>query len=50
VTVDPVPAIQAVVDGWPREFVTAMDLDPPLQPDPDFDTIVRQYLADHRPG
>jgi D-erythronate 2-dehydrogenase len=50
VGIDPVAAIQAVVDGWPTEFVTTVNLNPPLQPDPDFDTIVRQYLADHPPA
>lgn len=42
----PDPAIERVVAGWPREFVSTARLDPALQPDSDFDTILQAYLDD----
>lgn len=44
-SVEPDPAIQRVVDGWPKRFVTEAGVEPPLEPDPDFDAILRSYLA-----
>lgn len=41
--VAPDPAVERVVAGWPRELVSEAALDPPLQPDPDFDSILRDY-------
>lgn len=47
VHIEPKADIQRVVDGWPTEFVTEARLQPPLEPDPDYDTILRAYLEDH---
>ena len=38
-------AVEAVLKGWPREFVTSYRFDPPLDPDPDFDTILRAWQS-----
>lgn len=42
--VEPKEAVEQVVSGWPRHFVSDLALDPPLEPDPDFDAILRDYL------
>ena len=46
VSIEPDPAVRAVLEGWPREFVSGHRFDPPLEPDPDFDTILRAWQAD----
>lgn len=38
-------AVQAVVESWPTEFVSDALLDAPLRADPDFDAVIRAYLA-----
>lgn len=45
VSIEPDPAVEAVLKGWPREFVTSYRFDPPLDPDPDFDTILRAWQS-----
>jgi len=47
-TVEPDTAIQGVVEGWPRRFVSEAAFDPPLAADPDLDGILRAYLAETR--
>jgi D-erythronate 2-dehydrogenase len=47
---EPDAAIQRAVASWPREFATDIDLHPPLAADPDFETILRGYLADISSG
>ena len=47
VSVEPDPAVEAVMRGWPTEFVSGYCFDPPLEADPDFDTILRGWLAEH---
>lgn len=46
VSIEPDPAVEAVMRGWPTEFVSSCRFDPPLEPDPDFDTILRAWQAD----
>jgi len=47
VRIEPDANIQRVVAGWPTEFVTEARLQPPLEPDPDYDSILRAYREDH---
>jgi nucleoside-diphosphate-sugar epimerase len=49
---EPDARIAAIVAGWPRAASAARAASLGLAPDPDFDTIVRQYIADceHTPG
>jgi hypothetical protein len=47
VRIEPKTDIQRVVNGWPTQFVTEARLQPPLEPDPDYDSILRAYLEDH---
>jgi len=42
----PEPALQAIVDGWPRRFTSARALALGLQADADLATIVDHYLRD----
>ena len=44
------PAIEAIVASWPAAWDNARALALGLQPDPDFDAIVRAYVEDERPG
>ncbi|MAS42658.1 MAG: NAD-dependent epimerase [Rhodobacteraceae bacterium] len=44
-TCAPDPGVRAVVAGWPRDFVTGLDFDPPLAPDPDFDAVIADFLT-----
>lgn len=46
VSIEPEPAVEAVLRGWPREFVSEHRFDPPIEPDPDFDTIVRAWRTE----
>ena len=48
VAIEPEPAVEQVLEGWPREFVSGHHFDPPLEADPDFDTILRAWQADSR--
>lgn len=48
VSIQPEPAVEAVMRGWPTEFVSGHRFDPPLEADPDFDTILRAWLAESR--
>jgi D-erythronate 2-dehydrogenase len=45
---EPITDVQRIVAGWPTDFVTEARLHPPLEPDPDYDSILRAYLEDHR--
>jgi D-erythronate 2-dehydrogenase len=47
VRIEPRTDVQRVVAGWPTDFVTEARLHPPLEPDPDYDSILRAYLEDH---
>jgi D-erythronate 2-dehydrogenase len=47
VRIEPKTDIQRVVNGWPTQFVTEARLQPPLEPDPDYDSILRAYLEGH---
>jgi nucleoside-diphosphate-sugar epimerase len=40
------PAVEAIVGGWPAAWDNARALALGLQPDPDFDAIVRAYVED----
>ena len=42
--IEPVPSVERVVSGWPGEFVTEATLYPSLEPDPSFESIVRDYI------
>jgi D-erythronate 2-dehydrogenase len=44
IRIAPVASVERVVSGWPREFVTEAGFTPPLEPDPSFESIVRDYL------
>lgn len=46
VAIEPEAAVEAVMKGWPREFVSSHRFDPPIDPDPDFDTILRAWQAE----
>ncbi|QNS08121.1 D-erythronate dehydrogenase [Streptomyces xanthii] len=47
VTVAPDPAVEAIVGSWPAAFDNARAAGLGLTPDPDFASVVRQYVADH---
>ncbi len=47
VTVTPDPAIEAIVASWPADFDNTRAAALGLEPDPDFLSLVRDYLADH---
>ncbi|MET8980011.1 D-erythronate dehydrogenase [Streptomyces sp. NPDC004539] len=47
VTVSPDPAVEAVVGSWPAVFDHRRATDLGLAPDPDFESLVRAYIADH---
>lgn len=47
VTPAPDPAIEAIVRSWPARFDTTRAATLGLTPDPDIDTLIRQYIADH---
>ena len=42
---EPDPALQAIVDGWPKHFVSADADRLGLKSDPNFDAIVSEYLC-----
>jgi nucleoside-diphosphate-sugar epimerase len=45
------PAIERIVATWPREFESHLGRTLGMRSDPDFDTIIRQYMADElQPG
>lgn len=43
----PEPDISRVFDSWPKIFATEIDLMPPLQPDADFESILRAYIREN---
>ena len=45
----PDPAIQQIVSGWPRGMRTDRATRLGLAPDPDFRSLIDQYLAETRP-
>lgn len=45
---EPDPTIEAIVGSWPAEFEATRARSLGLGADPDFDTIIRSYLADLR--
>ncbi|MFF7714721.1 D-erythronate dehydrogenase [Streptomyces sp. NPDC007988] len=47
VTVAPDPAVEAIVGSWPAVFDNARAAALGLEPDPDFASVVRDYVADH---
>ncbi|MEU6242471.1 D-erythronate dehydrogenase [Streptomyces sp. NPDC047024] len=47
VTVAPEPAVEAIVGSWPADFDNARAATLGLTADPDFESVVREYLADH---
>ncbi|MYS13361.1 D-erythronate dehydrogenase [Streptomyces sp. SID4982] len=47
VTVAPEPAVEAIVGSWPADFDNARAATLGLAADPDFESVVREYLADH---
>lgn len=47
VTIAPDPGVEAIVGSWPAAFDNARAAALGLEPDPDFASVVRQYLADH---
>jgi nucleoside-diphosphate-sugar epimerase len=46
VTWKPDARIQAIVETWPVRFATARALAMGFKPDPDIDTVIRDYIAD----
>ncbi|SCL31797.1 Nucleoside-diphosphate-sugar epimerase [Micromonospora rhizosphaerae] len=48
VTFAPDPAVEAIVASWPAVFDNTRAATLGLSPDPDFESVVRQYLGDHR--
>jgi hypothetical protein len=40
--------IQAIVKTWPVRFRTPRALEMGFKPDPDVDSVIRDYLADER--
>lgn len=44
--VEPREEIERVVAGWPRYFDSELSFDPPLEADPDFDSILRDYMQE----
>jgi nucleoside-diphosphate-sugar epimerase len=48
VTFAPDHAIEAIVGSWPAEFDNTRAAGLGLSADPDFESVVRQYVADHR--
>ncbi|MFF7651617.1 D-erythronate dehydrogenase [Streptomyces sp. NPDC007983] len=47
VTLAPDPGVEAIVGSWPADFDNARATALGLEPDPDFASVVRQYVADH---
>ncbi|MFF7311731.1 D-erythronate dehydrogenase [Streptomyces sp. NPDC008137] len=47
VTVAPDPDVEAVVGSWPSAFDNTRAAALGLEPDPSFESVVRDYLADH---
>ncbi|MFF3495508.1 D-erythronate dehydrogenase [Streptomyces sp. NPDC002795] len=47
VTVAPDPAVEAIVGSWPASFDNTRAAALGLAPDPDFASVIRQYVADH---
>ena len=43
----PDPSVEAIVGSWPAEFDNARARALGLEPDADFEAVVRQYVADH---
>ena len=43
------PVIDRIVSTWPPAFAPSLALALGMKADPDFDTIVRQYIADEQP-
>ncbi|RQW89325.1 D-erythronate dehydrogenase [Micromonospora globispora] len=48
VTFSPDPAVEAIVSSWPAVFDNSRAATLGLSPDPDLESVVRQYLDDHR--
>ena len=44
--VEPREEIERLVAGWPRYFDSELSFDPPLEADPDFDSILRDYMQE----
>jgi hypothetical protein len=44
----PDPAVAQIVSGWPARIRADRAARVGLSPDPDFDTIIRMYLAESR--
>ncbi|MFF9373068.1 D-erythronate dehydrogenase [Streptomyces griseoluteus] len=47
VTVAPEPAVEAIVGSWPADFDNSRAATLGLAADPDFESVVREYLAGH---
>ncbi|MYW62960.1 NAD-dependent epimerase/dehydratase family protein [Streptomyces sp. SID8379] len=50
VTVEPDPTVEAIVGSWPAAFDHGRAAGLGLAPDPDFTSVVRQYIADNPKG
>ncbi|GAU65868.1 NAD-dependent epimerase/dehydratase family protein [Streptomyces sp. NBRC 110611] len=50
VTLAPDPAVEAIVGSWPAVFDNTRAAALGLEPDPDFLSVVREYLADRTAG
>ncbi|MFF7974349.1 D-erythronate dehydrogenase [Streptomyces sp. NPDC007905] len=50
VTIGPDPAVEAIVGSWPSVFDNRRAAALGLEPDPDFMSVVRDYLTDRRTG
>ena len=44
------PAIDRIVSTWPARFAPVLGPALGMRADADFDSIVRQYIEDERPG
>ncbi|MFE5889556.1 D-erythronate dehydrogenase [Streptomyces sp. NPDC056462] len=47
VTISPDPAVEAIVGSWPAEFDNARAAALGLEPDPSFESVVRDYIEAH---
>lgn len=46
VSIEADPSVEAVLQGWPTEFVSDYQFDPPIEADPDFDAILHGWLSE----
>lgn len=47
VSLEPDPAVEAIVGSWPSRFDNSRAESLGIVPDPDFESVVRQYIDDN---